>query len=56
MSRNAAILLAAGSGKRMQGAVDDKILAPDRRQTRVCPLRGRFPRKRRRRLLRRRLP
>ncbi|HRE04384.1 MAG TPA: 2-C-methyl-D-erythritol 4-phosphate cytidylyltransferase [Opitutaceae bacterium] len=28
MSRNAAILLAAGSGKRMQGAVDDKILAP----------------------------
>lgn len=26
--RNAAILLAAGSGKRMQGAVDDKILAP----------------------------
>jgi 2-C-methyl-D-erythritol 4-phosphate cytidylyltransferase len=28
MSRNAAILLAAGSGKRMQGTVDDKILAP----------------------------
>lgn len=28
MSRNAAILLAAGSGKRMQGAVDDKVLAP----------------------------
>ncbi|HEU5079414.1 MAG TPA: 2-C-methyl-D-erythritol 4-phosphate cytidylyltransferase [Opitutaceae bacterium] len=26
--RNAAILLAAGSGKRMQGVVDDKILAP----------------------------
>lgn len=26
--RNAAILLAAGSGKRMQGAVEDKILAP----------------------------
>lgn len=26
--RNAAILLAAGSGKRMQGTVDDKILAP----------------------------
>jgi 2-C-methyl-D-erythritol 4-phosphate cytidylyltransferase len=26
--RNAAILLAAGSGKRMQGIVDDKILAP----------------------------
>jgi 2-C-methyl-D-erythritol 4-phosphate cytidylyltransferase len=26
--RNAAILLAAGSGRRMQGAVDDKILAP----------------------------
>jgi len=28
MSRNAAILLAAGSGKRMQGCVDDKVLAP----------------------------
>ena len=28
MSRTAAILLAAGSGRRMQGAVDDKILAP----------------------------
>lgn len=28
MSRNAAILLAAGSSNRMQGAVDDKILAP----------------------------
>lgn len=28
MSRNAAILLAAGSGNRMQGAVGDKILAP----------------------------
>ena len=28
MSRNAAILLAAGSGKRMQGIVDDKVLAP----------------------------
>lgn len=28
MSRNAAILLAAGSGHRMQGAVGDKILAP----------------------------
>lgn len=26
--RNAVILLAAGSGKRMQGVVDDKILAP----------------------------
>lgn len=26
--RNAAILLAAGSGQRMQGVVDDKILAP----------------------------
>lgn len=28
MSRTAAILLAAGSGRRMQGAVADKILAP----------------------------
>jgi 2-C-methyl-D-erythritol 4-phosphate cytidylyltransferase len=28
MSRTAAILLAAGSGRRMQGAVDDKVLAP----------------------------
>lgn len=28
MSRNAAILLAAGSGRRMQGAVEDKVLAP----------------------------
>jgi len=28
MSRNAAILLAAGSGKRMQGFVGDKVLAP----------------------------
>lgn len=28
MSRTAAILLAAGSGKRMQGAVQDKLLAP----------------------------
>ena len=28
MSRTAAILLAAGSGKRMAGSVDDKILAP----------------------------
>ncbi|MES2696399.1 MAG: 2-C-methyl-D-erythritol 4-phosphate cytidylyltransferase [Verrucomicrobiota bacterium] len=28
MSRTAAILLAAGSGSRMQGAVEDKILAP----------------------------
>ena len=28
MSRTAAILLAAGSGSRMQGAVNDKVLAP----------------------------
>lgn len=28
MSRTAAILLAAGSGTRMQGAVEDKVLAP----------------------------
>lgn len=28
MSRTAAILLAAGSGRRMAGAVDDKVLAP----------------------------
>ncbi|HYP17108.1 MAG TPA: IspD/TarI family cytidylyltransferase [Opitutus sp.] len=28
MSRTAAILLAAGSGARMQGAVEDKVLAP----------------------------
>ncbi len=28
MSRTAAILLAAGSGARMRGAVDDKVLAP----------------------------
>ena len=28
MSRTAAILLAAGSGRRMQGAVEDKVLAP----------------------------
>ena len=28
MSRTAAILLAAGSGSRMAGAVEDKILAP----------------------------
>jgi 2-C-methyl-D-erythritol 4-phosphate cytidylyltransferase len=28
MSRTAAILLAAGSGSRMQGAVEDKVLAP----------------------------
>jgi len=28
MSRTAAILLAAGSGRRMQGAVNDKVLAP----------------------------
>jgi 2-C-methyl-D-erythritol 4-phosphate cytidylyltransferase len=28
MSRTAAILLAAGSGRRMQGAVSDKIIAP----------------------------
>jgi 2-C-methyl-D-erythritol 4-phosphate cytidylyltransferase len=28
MSRTAAILLAAGSGRRMKGAVDDKVLAP----------------------------
>ncbi len=28
MSRTAAILLAAGSGRRMQGAVTDKVLAP----------------------------
>src|SRR5688572_26485280 len=28
MSRTAAILLAAGNGSRMQGAVDDKVLAP----------------------------
>src|SRR5688572_25972366 len=28
MSRTAAILLAAGSGQRMQGAVSDKVLAP----------------------------
>lgn len=28
MSRTAAILLAAGSGRRMEGAVDDKVLAP----------------------------
>jgi 2-C-methyl-D-erythritol 4-phosphate cytidylyltransferase len=28
VSRNAAILLAAGSGRRMQGAVADKVLAP----------------------------
>ena len=28
MSRTAAILLAAGSGRRMQGAVGDKVLAP----------------------------
>jgi len=28
MSRSAAILLAAGSGRRMSGVVDDKILAP----------------------------
>ena len=28
MSRTAAILLAAGRGQRMQGAVDDKVLAP----------------------------
>ena len=28
MSRTAAIFLAAGNGSRMQGAVDDKVLAP----------------------------
>ena len=28
MSRTAAIFLAAGSGRRMQGAVEDKVLAP----------------------------
>ena len=28
MSRTAVILLAAGSGKRMQGSVEDKVLAP----------------------------
>ena len=28
MSRTAAILLAAGNGSRMQGSVDDKVLAP----------------------------
>jgi len=42
MSRTAAILLAAGSGRRMQGAVEDKVLAPLAGRPVFCLFRSRF--------------